>query len=119
MAVNRQRLRELLQKLEPIITQMFGSGWKTHTHWGQLANGDFRLETLDGRKIKRLIFSPSGEIGWKGLASEDRNREKPQMYKTRSLMRPLTRGKGRSGVTAASSGGSPAGAQCSKEMEQT
>jgi hypothetical protein len=87
MPVNRQRLRELLQELEPTIALVFGSGWKTHTHWGLLASGDFRIETLDGRKIKRLIFSPTGKIRWKGLASDDKNREELQMFKTRSLMR--------------------------------
>jgi hypothetical protein len=91
MPVNRQRLRELLQELEPTIALVFGSGWKTHTHWGLLANGDFRIETLDGRKIKRLIFSPTGKIRWKGLASDDKNREELQMFKTRTLLRSQTR----------------------------
>jgi hypothetical protein len=91
MRVDRQPLRELLQKLEPTLKVFFGSGWKTHTHWGQLANGDYRFETLDGQRIKRLIFSPDGKIRWKGLAVDDRNREELQMYKTRSLMRVRTR----------------------------
>ena len=91
MAVNRQQLRDLLQELEPTLVKVFGSGWKTHTHWGQLANGDFRFETLDGHTIRRLVFSPAGKIRWKGLASDDRNCEELQMYKTRSLMRTRTR----------------------------
>ena len=91
MPVNRQQLRDMLQSLEPTLTRVFGSGWKTHTHWGELANGDIRIETLDGRQIKRLVVSLAGKIRWKGLASDDRNREELQMYKTRTLIRSATR----------------------------
>jgi len=93
MSIEKQRLRELFLKVEPGLAKVFGSGWKTHTIYGVLANGTVRVETLDGRKFKRLIVADDGKVLWFGPQEKDGNRETPKTFKMRSLMRkpPRTR----------------------------
>jgi hypothetical protein len=87
MSEDKQRLREIFRQVEPRLTKVFGSGWKTHTIYGLLENGSVRIETLDGHTPKRMVIDATGKVLWVGRLENDGNRETPKTFKMRSLMR--------------------------------
>ncbi|MBC8737181.1 hypothetical protein F6X40_10210 [Paraburkholderia sp. UCT31] len=82
-----KRLRQFFYKNSYSLVKVFGSGWKSHTAYGILENGNICLEAFDGERPKRMRLAADGQVLWAGFVEDDGSRESARMVKVRTLLR--------------------------------